>query len=288
MSYQAVTWALRQPVQHSPAKFVLVALAHFHQADRATGEPMRAWASVSTLATATGQDRKTVLANLQRLIAMGHLVDTGEREGQTKSVAVYLLTEPDSSPKTGTASTPGSSTNFPYQAVPNSDPLSGTETGTASASEAVPVSTRSSTSFSGKQYQKPPEAVPVFPTEEVEKEKKEKGEKDIARRARAKTRLPDGFGISARVQAWANERGYDNLPAHLDHFIGCALARGYTYADWDQAFMNAIRADWARLRQPPRAVASRQAIAERNHQEFLRLTGGGAPDDGRTIDMEVA
>jgi len=274
VSYQAVTWALQQPVRHSPAKFVLVALAHFHQAPR--GEkagPMHAWASTTTLVNATGQDRKTVLANIQRLLEAGFLVDTGKREGQTKSVVIYALSEPSSSTESGTASEAGSSPKFPPKAVPNAGPLI--------EPEAVPVSTAKQSQFS-------PEAVPVFPTEKVEKEKIEKKNiKHIARRARAKHPLPDNFGISERVAKWAQEKGHTNLSAHLDHFIGCAKARGYTYADWDQALMNAIRENWARLGQPRMAsgTPSRLSIAEQRQQEFLRLMGN---DDGRTVDMEAA
>jgi hypothetical protein len=292
LSYQAVTWALKQPVQHSPAKFVLVAMAHYHQVgERGGDEPMRSWASTTTLVNATGQDRKTVLANIQRLIDAGYLRDTGEREGQTKSVVVYLLVEPESSPESGTPSKaqsgPKSGTakqsQISLEAVPNPVPLSSPETGTAMEGEAVPISPPKQSQFS-------PEAVPVFPTEEVEKEKIEKENiKDIARRASAKRPLPDDFGVSERVSRWALEKGFADLPAHLEHFIGCAKARDYRYADWDQAFMNAIRDDWAKLRQRGRQAAptNRHSIAERRQQEFLRLMGGHG-DDGRTVDMEAA
>jgi hypothetical protein len=60
--------------------------------------------------------------------------------------------------------------------------------------------------------------------------------------------LPDGFAVSERVRGWATERGYDRLNDHLDCFRRKASANGYTYADWDAAFMEAIREDWAKLR----------------------------------------
>jgi hypothetical protein len=62
--------------------------------------------------------------------------------------------------------------------------------------------------------------------------------------------LPDGFGISERVRRWAAEKGHTNLDRHLEHFIGSAKARGYAYVDWDEALMNAIRANWAKLPAP--------------------------------------
>jgi hypothetical protein len=62
-----------------------------------------------------------------------------------------------------------------------------------------------------------------------------------------KTPLPDGFALSERVQTWAKERGFTRLSEHLDAFKAKCLANGYTYADWDSAFMEAVRNDWAKL-----------------------------------------
>jgi hypothetical protein len=63
-----------------------------------------------------------------------------------------------------------------------------------------------------------------------------------------KTELPADFGVSERVRAWAAEKGFGQLPEHLDAFKRKAAAKGYTYIDWDAAFMEAIREDWAKLR----------------------------------------
>lgn len=57
--------------------------------------------------------------------------------------------------------------------------------------------------------------------------------------------MPDDFGISDRVTAWAKEKGHSNLEEHLESFRHKAKARGYLYADWDDAFMEAIRKNWA-------------------------------------------
>ena len=83
-------------------------------------------------------------------------------------------------------------------------------------------------------------------TEAEEKKNKSKS----ARAARAKTPLPQDFGISDAVRQWAKEhaRGqYDNLRGHFEHFVGKAKANGYEYVDWDEAFKNAIRKNWAEL-----------------------------------------
>jgi hypothetical protein len=59
--------------------------------------------------------------------------------------------------------------------------------------------------------------------------------------------IPDNFSVSERVIKWANEKGYRDLEKHLEHFVILAQAKGYTYTDWDAAFMNAIRNNWAKV-----------------------------------------
>lgn len=71
-----------------------------------------------------------------------------------------------------------------------------------------------------------------------------------------KTPIPADFGISERVQLWATENGYAQLDRHLDAFRRKAVAKGYAYVSWDDAFMEAIREDWAKLRgRAPNGVA---------------------------------
>ncbi|MFC4275549.1 helix-turn-helix domain-containing protein [Achromobacter aloeverae] len=90
MSVEAISWALKQPIKPSSAKFVLVAIANC-----ADGQDFIAWPSMAYLTEATDQDRKTVLANVARLKEMGFLEDTGERKGSTKQVIVYRLKTPE-------------------------------------------------------------------------------------------------------------------------------------------------------------------------------------------------
>jgi hypothetical protein len=69
-------------------------------------------------------------------------------------------------------------------------------------------------------------------------------------RKRVKTRkhpIPADFVISDRVKAWAAAKGHTRLIERFDHFVSAAKARGYEYADWDEAFMGAVRDDWAKL-----------------------------------------
>lgn len=61
------------------------------------------------------------------------------------------------------------------------------------------------------------------------------------------TTLPADFSISENVKAWAIEKGYTDLNLHFENFKGVSLAKGYVYKDWDSAFMNAIRNNWAKI-----------------------------------------
>jgi len=75
-----------------------------------------------------------------------------------------------------------------------------------------------------------------------------------------KTPMPADFGISERVTAWAAEKGYDRLSEHLESFRSKARKQGYAYADWDEAFMEAVREDWAKLRVPKVGAGSKKRV----------------------------
>lgn len=68
--------------------------------------------------------------------------------------------------------------------------------------------------------------------------------------------MPEDFGISERVKSWAIEKGHTRLADHLEAFKAKCKANGYAYADWDSAFMEAIRGDWAKLGNPRLSTAS--------------------------------
>jgi hypothetical protein len=86
--------------------------------------------------------------------------------------------------------------------------------------------------------------------EEKNKEEKHTPDGDVPKKPKSrKQTIPADFTVSDRVKAWATEKGYNRLDERLEYFIGKATASGYQYADWDQAFMNSIREDWAKL--PP-------------------------------------
>lgn len=81
---------------------------------------------------------------------------------------------------------------------------------------------------------------------ETEEETEAKPKPSAPKRPR-KTTMPQDFGISDRVRKWAAEKGHSNLEGHLESFRAKATAKGYEYVDWDSAFMEAIRENWAKL-----------------------------------------
>ena len=68
-----------------------------------------------------------------------------------------------------------------------------------------------------------------------------------ARSASKKTQMPTDFGISERVRDWAAKEKHTQLDKHLAVFRISCQAKGYVYVDWDAAFMNAIRGNWAKI-----------------------------------------
>jgi hypothetical protein len=88
VSFEAINWAFSQPIKHSTAKFVLVAMANHADAQ------MTCWPSLAHLCAQTAQDRKTVQAGIVRLRELGYIEDTGERKGTTKQVIAYRLKTP--------------------------------------------------------------------------------------------------------------------------------------------------------------------------------------------------
>ena len=62
-----------------------------------------------------------------------------------------------------------------------------------------------------------------------------------------KTMIPSNFSISDQVRDWAKRNGHGSLNQHFDHFVDRAEAKGYKYVNWDSAFKEAVRKNWAGL-----------------------------------------
>lgn len=95
MSFDALAWAAKQNPGSSGTKLVLLGLAEC--ADRSHG---LAFPSVAALVEFSSLDRKSVIANLDRLTDAGFITDTGRKVGVTKQIKVYQLNL-EAVPKTG-------------------------------------------------------------------------------------------------------------------------------------------------------------------------------------------
>lgn len=84
MSSEALAWAFKQECPSSSVKFTLVALCEC--ANYKTG---RIHPSIEHITEITGQNRKTIIANIAELERRGFITDTGERTGKTRQIKVY-------------------------------------------------------------------------------------------------------------------------------------------------------------------------------------------------------
>lgn len=92
-------------------------------------------------------------------------------------------------------------------------------------------------------------SIPIFNPVPVENHPPPEGVGTRTRRIGTKTPLPTDFCISDRVRLWAEAKGYDELEKHLEVFVSKVKMHGYKYVDWDSAFQNAIRDNWAQIQQ---------------------------------------
>ncbi len=113
-----------------------------------------------------------------------------------------------------------------------------------------PRKTETQTVFEQKPTENP-DGFQIEPTQNPSHKPIANSQERVARtrrtRAPEKIPLPEGFGVSDRVRLWAEAKGYGRLQERLEHFASKARAKGYLYADWDEAFMEAVRKDWAEL-----------------------------------------
>lgn len=94
MSSEALAWAFKVNLKPSALKFTLVALC-----ECANYKSGHIYPSIAHLEEITGQDRKTLIANIAKLELLGLIVDTGERAGKTGQIKVYRATT-ETVPKT--------------------------------------------------------------------------------------------------------------------------------------------------------------------------------------------
>ncbi|MFH5256057.1 helix-turn-helix domain-containing protein [Burkholderia semiarida] len=267
MSLDATTWARHQKVGKGPAKSVLMALADY------ANENFVSYPSVETLVAWTEQDRKTVMANLDRLKEGGWITDTGERAGRTRQVVVYVINvargvEVKIGPRellTG----------------PNSEQF---QNRNSSKNGTVPNSTGNSPNSGGKQSQKPPETVPNLGHRTVGTV--ENSGNSVGARG---TRLPDDWVLTKALGDWALAEQPTWTVEHVrkvaekfaDHWRAQPGQRGRK-TDWAATWRN-----WVRTEKPLAGGATgvgnkQESLEARNHEiarraaEKFKARNGGA------------
>lgn len=248
MSVEAISWALDQPIKHSTAKFVLVVLANC-----ASGETMTAYPSTGYLVDATGQDRKTVLSNLRRLVDLGLIADTGERRGSTKQVIVYQLNTARG------------------DAAKQAQIRNGSKNGTVPKTEGnSPVFPSKESRFSAKQSQKR-DTEPLEPSG---------NRKSNQKKTREQVALPDWLPTDA-WDDWVKYRTSQRKKSFTAKSQALSLrtltdlhAKGF---DARQVIERSIECGWAGLFEPPqdRKQSNRPSVTDR----FSGSTYEGSADD---------
>lgn len=199
MSSEALAWAFRQNVKSSSVKFTLVALCEC--ANYRTG---RITPSIEHLVEITGQNRKTIIANVAELERLGLIVDTGERTGRTKQIKVY---------------------NPVFGTVPQSE-----------------QSQERNSSVSGrKQSQKRDTEPSLEPSHSTEP--KGSSECKARKPGGRMTALPDGWQPVLTVAAQSMVDGWPPgmFEAELEKFRDHAADKGRTSKDWQAAFRTWIK-----------------------------------------------
>jgi len=120
-------------------------------------------------------------------------------------------------------------------------------------------------------------------TNPINQEPKEKPAPKRNRKSTS-TPLPADFAISQRVIEWAFANHYSNLQAHFDNFVSACKAKGYTYADWDEGFMGAIRKDWAKLAPARASPAGYESAKDKSRRETNEALTGRSHEQ-RTPDF---
>lgn len=254
MSVEAITWALKQSIPSSSTKFVLVVVANC-----ADGRSFTAYPSIAYLTEATGQDRKTVIANLKRLCELGYLQDTGNRVGRTKQVVVYQLAEPaHNSPENGTVPPSANSPETGTVNEPETVPKTGSFT-----PETVPFFPGNSTVFPSKQSQKR-DTEPSGNRQVNKNQNQERGAR--AARLPPEWTLPDDWRVFAKTQnpRWSDS-DIDRIAATFaDHWHAAAGASARK-VDWFATWRNWIRREAQFGKRPAVRAPAPDNFAERDY-----------------------
>ena len=278
MSFDAIRWALSQPIPKSSTKFVLVAMADCVNVD---GEQMLCWPSTKHISDVTAQDRKTVLENIKRLRDLGFLEQQKERRGMTGQVFVYELKTPKNGTVKACQTVPETDENSPENGTSSS-----TKNGTVSEIQTVPNLDMKSTENGHEESQKRNETVPkTGHGTSKEPVKNLEGTSNKGSRSRpfdaGLIELPEWLDRETWGR-WVRDRKTRNKPITEEAAklqvkkLGEHLAAGFTP---ETVIDTAIENGWQGLWEPknkPRTATRHAGFAGKNYRE-------GASTDGSLI-----
>lgn len=199
MSGYAYQWAKRQHVGDARAKTLLKTYAHWASEDYST------WVTNEEMILDTELNIQTIRKAREKLIALGFLVETKKRIGETRSIIVYQMLAPEGSTvvqavdqRTGETISLSPPSLAEYEAKPlqkrspsksGSPSKKGDETSSPSKSGAPPNPTLSPSKSHVKRGEIPPQAPPNF-TPKSDLALQELGRESDARGADASDTLP--------------------------------------------------------------------------------------------------
>jgi hypothetical protein len=253
MSNIATHWAwakIRGSGLPSTRRLVLLAIAERHN-----GVSGRCNPSLNTLIRDTGLDRNVIPAAIRDLEESG-LISVRRRHGAGSHYRfIGLETGAQNGTGTETHTSMENPTSMEFPTGMEKPTATGMENPTATSME-FPTRTGNGTrNRTGKDVctdSRDPHSENRGDETQEPKPTKPK------RNRSSKTALPDDFRISDSVREWYAKQGYaEPLESHFEAFCDKARSKGYAYADWTAAFRNAIRDDWAGLRNKKAPVTDR-------------------------------
>jgi hypothetical protein len=224
-----MAWAMDQTVVANPtARHVLLVLANY-----ADVKGKAAFPSAETIVRQTGLSERSVRNKLVELEEIGAIV-----RGNQAIVQAYIDR--------------GDRRPVCYDILMNQDEKRG-----AADAPRTPRGARGSstgcTSFQNGVQEIPERGAgdapnpPINPSVEPSVNRMSRAARTTRSGNTKKTRISEDFEISERVRNWASKNGHTNLERHFAAFVTKCRAKGYQYESWDDAFMEAIREDWAGL-----------------------------------------
>lgn len=195
MSFDALAWAAKQNPGTSGTKLVLLGLAECANRQHGLSFP-----SLAELVEFTALDRKSVIANLDRLEAGGFITDTGRKVGRTGQIKVYKL---------NLQTVPESEQNRKRNSSEN--PANGPKNGTRNLSEpGIEGSIEPSRARAGKH---------LLPKD---------------------WKVPAVADLPPRARALAEEWTQEEYATHAEAFVSFWRGSGRMMKEWDSTWANRI------------------------------------------------